>query len=209
MIEIFISFGFFALAALWFRTLIKIRNTEYDKMKSRFIELEQAANNVRKKNIDEKYFYIPNIDKYPVKNYDGLDIDSEYANIAKKQDAIIKKSTNKMIKFSPSKSNLEIKNEFGVSNLSIIAGYEENFDRFMSLLTDWASELKKHGFLSDAEIILKNAIEDGCDTSGAFILLADLYRGDTKKIDDFREFIKKSGFMRKDRLLSYLSEKVE
>lgn len=171
LVHVLSAFVFFVFAAMLFNFIINRRGRQNARTLDRYLAAERTANLARKKTIAPEYFYIPDMRGYPISDAAGPDD----ADVAKKQAAVLKQSKLKMLNFSPPKSNLDIKTEFGYANLELIAGYEENWHRFFTALIDWAEALLHAGRLTEAEKILENAVNDGCDLTKAFIILADVY----------------------------------
>lgn len=208
LIQVLFAFGIFIFIVAVFNALLRAAGRDNMKNLDDFLETEQQANYVRKKAIDQKYYFTPDMQRYPIKHYDSLD--TNHADIMKKQERVMKKSALHMIKFSPKKSNLEIKIEFGFPNLELITNYEENWSGFFRALIDWAEALIRIENFSDAEIILLNAIKDGCDFSKAFILLADIYynKQDRAKLKELLSYTQKLDSFSQNKIRSYVNTNI-
>lgn len=209
MLEVFSALAIFLLLALTFRQIIKIKNKDYKKKADEYFELERQANMARKKTIDEDLYYEPDMEKLPIKEYSPND--EQNSKLLKAQELVFRKSKLKMIKFNSYKSNMELKMEYGFANLEHIATYEENFNEFMSALTNWGEQLINQNNLDDGELVLQFAIKNGCDLSKTFILLADMYynKNSKEKLNELYELVWNLELTSKSKIASYIKSKMD
>jgi argininosuccinate lyase len=132
-----------------------------DEIKRRFLEEEDEANRVRKKEIDPDLFYTADLSALP-----------EIPESDPHQ--IIRCAKRKMIHFTEPISNLELKKKYGQTQMDIIAQYEENFSEFLKSLTKWAESLMEEN-QSDALLILETVVAHGGEFRDAYKLSADIY----------------------------------
>ena len=110
-----------------------------------------------------------------------------------------------MIKFDEQISNTDLKFKYGFSNLETITIYEEHYNSYMQTLVEWAKMLFERNNLSDAEIILNEAIRLKCDLSKAYMLLIDIYRqkNDSDKLKNLINTVENSTLKLKTKILKY------
>lgn len=184
--------------------IVKISNKKSSKDRKKFIKLlkeDNDSNFSRTKDIDKDFFYIPDINILPIKDYDS---DSKIFSRQKKAIEMIDK---KMVKFKTEKSNIELKKMFGASNLEYIIRYEENFARYMQSLRLWAESLLEINDTESAKIILKESISAGSEISYSYTILADIYfkNKDNKEILRLKTIVENSNFPAKLNVLSYIN----
>lgn len=137
----------------------------------KFLNDEHKANTSRARPVEPEFFYTPDLDTLPFR-------DNAEGDIAKEQERLSKAAQLKMVKFPKKMTNLELKSAYGLANLEIVTGYEENYSRYISILIDWAVALLDHGGSAekeDAIRLLEKAIELGSGYRKSYLLLADHY----------------------------------
>jgi hypothetical protein len=137
-----------------------------EEINRKFFEAEEAANMVRKKEIDPELYYQANLSELPqIPEGDPHQVE----RCAKRT----------MIRFEKPLSNLELKSRFGLSQMDTIAQCEENFNEYLKSLTKWASDLSAED-QNNALIILEKVVELGGEFRDTYRLAADIYssRGD-------------------------------
>ena len=158
---------------VWFQWNLRKHSKTYGNGIKEFLENEKAFNFIKKKSIDPDLFFVPEIEKLPIKDYPDTE---EFSRIISKQKKVIDKAALTMIRLNKNMKNNDIKQKFGTANLEIITLYEENFNTYVRALNDWAEALNKRNEYADAENALKNAIDIGSEYSKTYILLADIYK---------------------------------
>jgi len=142
-----------------------------DEIRRRFLEEEEAANSVRKKNIDVELYYTADLNALPkIPENDPNQIERCAART--------------MIRFSTPMTNLELKKRYGPAQMDIIAQYEENFSEYLKALTKWAVSLAEEDFnknQKDALSILETVISLGGEFRDAYKLSADIYAAKNDK----------------------------
>ena len=130
-----------------------------------FLEAEDAANAVRKKEIEPDLFFIADLSGLPaVPEGDPHNVERAAAR--------------QMIYFRTPISNLELKREYGPAQMDVIAQYEENFNDYLKCLTNWATDIaetRNPQDVSDSLLILGYTIAHGTELRNAYKLAADLY----------------------------------
>ena len=195
---------FLSAAAILYIFIISKRHMKFkDEMNLKFLEAEDKANAVRKKEISPDLFFTPDMSELPpVDEGDPHKVE----RCAKR----------KMIYFREPQTNLELKQEYGGAQVEYIAQFEENFHDFLKALTAWATSLAEKG--DDASIkqslwILGYAIAHGSEFRRTYRLAADLYAQarDTNTLHALFETAERQHF--KDpairlHILEYINEKI-
>jgi len=154
-----------AAAIIFFMLKSRQHKWNRDEKHRLFLEAEDAANAVRKRDIDEELFFEPDLSDLPaVQEGDPFKVE--------------RFASRKMIYFRTPMSNLELKQQYGPAQMDYIAQYEENFNEFLKSLTAWAADLadsREFQDVSDALLILGYAIAHGSEFRTTYKLAADLY----------------------------------
>jgi len=163
MVVVNIVVGVTSILAILLLALRSSRHAkQQEEIKRRFLEEEEAANAVRKRDIDPELFYTADLSALP--------------QIAAGDPHQVERSAKRtMIRFEEPISNLELKKQYGLSQMDIIAQYEENFIEYLKALTNWAEELVKENNPADAITILETAISLGAEFRNTYKLAADIY----------------------------------
>lgn len=168
-----------------------------DEKKERFLEQEEAANSVRKKDIDPELFYAADLTAMPpVPEGDPHQVQ----RCAKRT----------MIWFKKPLTNLELKMQYGPAQMDKIAEYEENLNSYLKALTKWAAEASDQ----DALKILQLAISLGSEYRDSYKLAADIYhkQGDKYGLDALKAHAEKNHFNDpsiRRQILEYIRKKDE
>lgn len=135
-------------------------------------EEEMNASLARKKDINPEYFVTVDTSHLPIKEY-GPSHQNE--KVALLQSKVCTNAQKTMIRLPKPMRNVDIKLAFGVANLEVVIQYEENYNRYILSLINWAEELKNTGLPDEAETVLKESVSLGSDVSKSYTLLADIY----------------------------------
>jgi len=154
------------IAATGFFVIRRAFRGRYEK-RDRYLQEEMEANTARRRDVEEEFYYKPEVSRLPFQhNADG--------EIEKKQNEVKSMAERKMILFPQKMTNLELKRSYGLANLEIITGYEENYNRYIKALVDWADVLYEHN-KKDAVKILEISVEMNSEFRKSYIGLADYY----------------------------------
>jgi len=156
-------------------TFLVVRSSRHskriDEIKRRFLEEEEAANLVRKKEIDPELFYTADLSTLPA--------------LPENDTAQVERASKRlMIYFKEPITNLELKKQYGVMQMDIIAQYEENFNEYLKALTKWAGSIMADS-PDDAIKILELVVSLGGEFRDTYRHSADIYaaRGDEAALD--------------------------
>ena len=154
---------------IYFYTSRKFNN-RYGLMEQ-FLEEEMEANTARRREVEPENFYSPKLEGLPIrKNAEG--------DVAKKQERVISSAQQTMVRFPEKMTNLELKKAYGVMNLEKVTGYEENYNRYVMALVNWADSLLASDSpwaKADAIAILETTLEMGSEFRKTYMHLADYY----------------------------------
>ncbi len=208
--ETFLRIIILALPVCYAVFLIHLKMRKAEKTRhntiDEFIESEQKSNFIRKKEIPESYFITPTLERLPFKD------ELSESTIDRLQKNVVECSKNKMIKLNKKMDNRELKFEFGTANLELITGYEDNHDKYMFSLINWAKYLIDNDELADAEIILEETICLGSEISKSYTMLGDVYKalGKREKLQLLWDKVTDIDFMRNNISIKYkISDYIE
>lgn len=201
----FENFGpviFFCTVIIGLLVMYEVRKSNSAKQASKddFWSREARANTVRRKDISYlNYIEIP-YDKLPFKETEDDEL-LEYHNT-------INKLKDKKILNLSEYSNTDLKEKYGVANLTVLSEYDDNFARLVNTLTKWGARLIDMDCPEDATTVLEYSICIGSDISRGYVLLADLYRknNEVAKLDSLIEKANTLNSLMKPSLLNKLAE---
>lgn len=166
-----------------------------EEVKQRFLEKEEAANAVRKKDIDPELYFTPNLSALPpIPQGDPHQVE--------------RSAKRTMIRFPRPLTNLELKMQYGMAQMDIIAQYEENFIEHLKSLTKWGSEIAEKS-PHDAATILQTVVEMGGEFRDAYKNLADICANDSEKLNALYARAEENHFSDpsiKRQILDYINE---
>ncbi|MCL2699693.1 MAG: hypothetical protein FWE68_05220 [Defluviitaleaceae bacterium] len=138
---------------------------------SDYLEAERAANFSRRSDLAPEDYLTVSTDMLPIREYPN---DPAYERAAARQKNVLEAARLPMVRDAQSMSNRELKLKYGTANLDTIIIFEENYNRFIHNLLEWATALITVGEKADAAAVLAAAVEHHCDRSQAYTLMADL-----------------------------------
>lgn len=139
-----------------------------DKKNKEFWDREDHSNTVRRKDIT----FLPYID-IPLAD---LPMDpSADEEIAEYQDTIRTLSGQRILNLSEY-TNTDLKEAYGIANLSQLSEYDENYTTLVNTLARWGARLMDLGERDDAVTVLEYGIKLGTDISRNYYLLAQEYK---------------------------------
>lgn len=166
-------------AVTWFSVKRSTRKMKEEEEK--FWDREREANNVRKQPLtDLEFIDVP---------FDELlfDIDSDDPLLREYAGRIASLKDKKIVNLNGI-SNTDLKFKYGVSNLTTLSEYDENYTVLVSTLADYSEELLRLDRKDDAITVLKCAVACHTDVKRSYLLLADIYKED-KNYDAIDELI--------------------
>lgn len=136
-----------------------------------YLEQERLANSTLKKDISKlNYITIP-FENFPQKFHTAS------------EDCFFSFQNQKILNLSGI-SNTELKQTYGVSNLSLLSEYDENFCNLVSVLPKYALELMEIGEIDTAQKLLEFGVSCQADSRLIYKSLAEIYhsKGQPDKI---------------------------
>lgn len=170
---------FFCTAIIGLLILYECKKSSRSRQsdKDGFWKREARANTVRRKDITFlNYITIP-MDSLPFVNTDDDEL-LEY------HDKITSLSHKKILNLT-GYSNTDLKEQYGVANLSALSEYDDNYSTLVNIISRWGMRLITLNYINEAVTVLEYGISIGTDVSRNYYLLADIYRkrGKPEKID--------------------------
>ena len=175
----FVSFIIFLI---WLSYEISKSRRIGEKAQDAYWERENAANNTRRKSLDNlRYIVIP---------FDSLPMETlkEDEKIMEFHKTLYYLSESPIVNFTGF-SNTDLKLEYGAPNIDLLARYDQSYTTLARTLQQWAEKLYQAGYVQEAKQILEFSISTDTDVSGSYRLLASIYskEGETGKIKELED----------------------
>ena len=155
-------------SALVFLYLLKNKQSETNA-KDAFWERERAANNTRRKSLDDlDYIELP-VDDFPMTLLQDVPKVEDYKQIIRTL------SEQPIVNFTGI-SNTELKLRYGAPNIDLLSSYDQNYTLLVRTLQQWAQELYNAGYVDEAMRMLEFSISTGTDVSATYRLLCQIYK---------------------------------
>ncbi len=193
-LAVFLGFGVFL--AIRYKSL----NRKQELDTQAFWEREAAANAAPSADLDNiKYITIP-LDKFPL----GF---SKDAGICALEETLKDLSQKRLLNLT-GKTNTDLKELYGVANLTTMQSIGEDFDLLTITLKDYGAALIQQGKLADAISVLEFGVAIGTDISQNYILLSDCYFafGKTDKIRYLMDQVSSKNMMLGPSIMHHLQQ---
>lgn len=177
----------------------KKHSRKSDSAKASFWAREARANTVRRKDISNlNYINIPD---------SVIPSDTSDDEINEYRTTLLNLRTRKILNLS-GLTNTDLKEKYGVANLSALSEYDENYITLVNIIARCGARLIELGDTSLAATILEYGISIGTDVSRNYYMLAELYRknNNISGIDSLIESADKLDSIMKAPILSKLNE---
>lgn len=163
----FTFFSLFVIFALW--TLFEIHKSKAKQQRKNdeFWERERAANNVRRKPVENLPYINITDDIIPDINTD----DNQILSLINQLKAM---KELKILNLS-GKTNTDLKMEYGPANLPFLTECDNNFINFCRVTNSLGKVLAENSYINEAIKIYELAIFSGSDVSSSYNELANLY----------------------------------
>ena len=175
-------FASFIILTLVIRHAIR-RNRRLDEnSRHSFWDIERAANEVRRKPLDDLIFVVPNMSRFPLSVMEDDEIVRDCRRMVEEL------SAQKIVNLT-GQTNTDLKFRYGAANLPTLMEYDERFTLLVQNLQKWADRLWDNGYVEDSIPILEEQIRIHADISSVYRKLAAYYRdnGMPEKIDELRK----------------------
>ena len=175
-------FASFIIFLIWLSYEISKSRRIGEKAQDAYWERENAANNTRRKSLDNlRYIVIP---------FDSLPMETlkEDEKIMEFHKTLYYLSESPIVNFTGF-SNTDLKLEYGAPNIDLLARYDQSYTTRARTLQQWAEKLYQAGYVQEAKQILEFSISTDTDVSGSYRLLASIYskEGETGKIKELED----------------------
>lgn len=178
----FENFGlilFFGTAILGAFMIFGFKKSSRDnsQRKETFWDRERRANVSRRKDISSlNYISIP-LNQLPF-------VDTDDDEILEYHRSINRLATMKILNLTGI-TNTELKERYGVANLTELTDYDNNYTTLVNTIARWGARLIELDYIDEAITILEYGLSVGTDVSRNYLLLADIYRtrGEYDRID--------------------------
>ena len=138
------------------------------------LDKDYAAGLSRKQDVDEQFYYTPDVSAMPVREYGADDVARPHPAYVW-QTKVLAAAKRKMLRFDRPYTNIELKQMYGSSNLEYVAQNEENFTNFIHAMRFWAEALIGDGKQDEARVVLEISATAGSELSQTYTLLGDIY----------------------------------
>lgn len=174
-------FASFIVFCLWLSYEIRKHRRNQEKSSDSFWEKEAAANNTRRKSLDDlNYIHIP-FDRLPMETLKDEPI------VAQCHETLYTLSEDPIVNLTGI-SNTDLKLKYGAPNIDLLSLYDQRYTTLARTLQTWANTLYEKGYISEACTILEFAVETRTDVSSSYRLLSSIYR-QNGQIDKIRGLI--------------------
>ena len=155
-------------SAFVFLYLFKSKKNEAS-VQDDFWAREQAANNTRRKPLDDlDYIRLP-LDEFPMALLQEVPKAEDYKQI------ILALSELPIVNFTGI-SNTELKLRYGAPNINLLTSYDQNYTLLVRTLQQWAEALYDAGYIDEARQLLEFSVSTGTDVSATYRLLCQIYK---------------------------------
>ncbi len=147
-------------------------------MEQEFWQRERAANNTRRKPLDDlNYIKLP-MEIFP------MDLLQDIPRVEDYRQIILSLKDQPIVNFT-GLSNTDLKLRYGAPNINLLTSYDQNYTLLARTLQQWAQALYDSGFSKEACQLLEFAVSTGTDVSATYRLLIRIYQenGTPEKID--------------------------
>ena len=144
---------------------------------SEFWAREHKANSTRRKSLDGlQYITIP-LESFPTHI---LQQNNDVAECIETLEAL----TSQKIVNLTGYTNTDLKLAYGTANITPLSEYDQNYTVLVRTLQKWADILIDNGYMDEAAVLMKFAVDTGSDISSTYYKLADYYnsKGDEAQL---------------------------
>lgn len=172
-------FASFIVFCIWLGYEIKKHRKLEESSMDEFWEREAAANNTRRKPLDDlDYIQIP-LEHLP------MDILADDPQVKEYHETLTSLAGNPIVNFSGI-SNTDLKLTYGAPNINALTLYDQRYTILARTLQSLAAALYEKGYVQEACTVLEFAISTRTDVSASYKLLITIYKelGQAEKIPE-------------------------
>lgn len=172
-------FASFIVFCLWLSHQLKRQRKKEEALALSYRDREAAANNTRKKPLDDVEFITIPFDFLPMRTMPENEEAEECRRL------LLDLSEQKIANFT-GLSNTDLKLRYGTANITFLTECDQNYTVLARTLQKWASVLYKNGYTDEAKTILEFAVSTRTDVSGTYAMLSEIYNktGQSDKIEN-------------------------
>lgn len=163
------------LFASTFALALAIAITSKRNVKSRaaieqeFWERERAANNTRRKSLDDlAYIRLP-MEIFP------MDLLPDDPKVEDYRQTILSLKELPIVNFT-GLTNTDLKLRYGAPNINLLISYDQSYTLLVRTLQQWAQALYDGGYSNEACQLLEFSVSTGTDVSATYRLLCKIYQ---------------------------------
>lgn len=177
-------FASFIVFIIWLSYELSKARRRSARERDNYWEREAAANNTRRKPLDDlDYIHIP-FDSLP------MDILKEDETVAECHQALYYLAESPIVNFT-GYSNTDLKLKYGTPNIGLLTRYDQNYTTLVHTLQKWAEKLYESGYTTQTRQILEFSVSTNTDVSGTYRILADIYSREGNK-DGIRHLLERA-----------------
>ena len=130
---------------------------------------EQAANNTRRKPLDDLDYIKLSAEDFP------MDLLPDVPKVEDYRQIIQTLSEQPIVNFTGI-SNTDLKLRYGAPNIELLSTYDQNYTLLVRTLQQWAQALYDGGYPDEARRMLEFSVSTGSDVSATYKLLCQIYK---------------------------------
>ena len=177
-------FASFIVFIIWLSYVLSKARRRSARERDNYWEREAAANNTRRKPLDDlDYIHIP-FDSLP------MDILKEDETVAECHQALYYLAESPIVNFT-GYSNTDLKLKYGTPNIGLLTRHDQNYTTLVHTLQKWAEKLYESGYTTQTRQILEFSVSTNTDVSGTYRILADIYSREGNE-DGIRHLLEKA-----------------
>lgn len=184
----------------WLHIQLRKSNRSQDNSADDLLNRENRANLTRRKDISTLNYISIDINMLPLNDMEDQTVNSY-------RDTIIRLSERKILNLT-GYTNTELKELYGVANLTLLTEYDNNYITLVSILYKWALRLHDTGYINESQTVLEYALTLKSDVTGTYKLLAKIYKlqNSPAKIEGLIHLLSDINIRDKDKLILSLNE---
>lgn len=162
-------FASFIVFCIWLGYEIRKHRNSQAKADKDFWEKEIAANNTRRKSLDNlEYIRIP---------FDALPMDTmkDDPAVADYHQTLKELSASPVVNLTGI-SNTDLKLQYGAPNIELLSRYDQSYTLLVRTLQDLAEVLYENGHIGEACTVLEFSVSTKTDISTSYKLLIKIYK---------------------------------
>jgi len=162
-------FASFIVFCIWLGYEIHKHRNKQAKVDREFWQKEAAANNTRRKSLDDlEYITIP-FSSLP------MDILQENSEVSDYHRTLRELADSPIVNFTGI-SNTDLKLQYGAPNIELLSRYDQSYTTLVRTLQDWSEVLFENGYINEACTVLEFAVSTRTDISATYKLLINIYK---------------------------------